>query len=115
MVNNSVFVAVLLIFKANGDRVGGKEDGKGASLGRRVPSRQSLKYLFRRGTVSRGPEDGVYSPTRRRKKNASVTRSATVRRRGEGLWRKVVAIQRTVVAGRACWARGGGSAALYCR
>jgi hypothetical protein len=63
--------------------------------------------------VRRGWEDGVYSPTRKRKKNANTIRSATTCRRRDCVAKKVIAINRIVVLGNACCGSDGGSASLH--
>ena len=84
----------------------------GESLSSRTPWCHSLMSFFRRGMVRRPAGVGVYSPTRRRKKNAKEIRWPVIRQCWVGCWPKCVTIQRMVELGRACCWRDGGSACL---
>ena len=80
-----------------------------------VPFHKRTSHL-RMGTVRVAVLRGVYSPTRSRKKNARVTRSASARSHGLVCWCAWSGSQRIMETGRASWGLGGGSASLnLCR
>lgn len=86
MVNNSVFVAVLLIFKANGDRVGGKEDGKGGVVGEAGAVAPELKVLIPQGYRQAGAgRRGIFShPKEEEESKRHEVADGAEKWRGEG-------------------------------
>jgi hypothetical protein len=61
-VDNSVFVAVLLILEANGDRVGRQEDGQGGVVGEAGAVAPELNVLIPQGYRFSGARGrGIFS------------------------------------------------------